>query len=189
MRNLEKIEIRSSHELRKWLESNHTQEESVWLVSYKKSVPDFYVSWNNIVDQLLCFGWIDSVVRKLDDIKTMRLISKRKKGSIWSLVNKKKVSRLIEDDLLTPAGLMVIKQAKKDGSWHFLDEIDKLIIPDDLMFEFKRYPKALDHFEQFPKSVKQGILYWIKSAKKKETRETRIIETAFLASENVRVNG
>ena len=188
MREIEKVEVRFIQELRKWLEKNHSQQESVWLVSYKKSTPEFYVSWNEIVDQLLCFGWIDSVVRKLDDLRTMRLISKRQRSSIWSLVNKKKVSRLIEEGLMMPAGLKVIEQAKKDGSWNFLDEVDQLIIPEDLISEFKQHPKALAHFEQFPKSVKRGILYWIKSAKKLETRENRIIEAAFLASENVRAN-
>ena len=115
----------------------------------------------------ICFsrGWIDSVVRKLDDLRTMRLISIRKKGSIWSLVNKKKVSRLTQVGLMTPSGLIAVERAKKDGSWNFLNEVDQLIIPKDFMSELRRYPNAFAHFNKFPKGVKRGILYWIKSAK------------------------
>lgn len=158
------------------------------MISYKKSAQDYYVSWSEIVDQLLCFGWIDSVVQKLDEHRVKRLITKRRKGSIWSAVNKKKVLHLTKTGLMTPLGQKVIQQAKADGSWNFLDEIDKLIIPDDLRTELKRYPRALAYFERFPKSVKHSTLYWIKSAKKPDTRESRIIEAAFLASENIRIN-
>ncbi len=187
-KNLDRIEIKSKSQLREWLAKNHTSHKSYWLISYKKSHTDYHVSWGDLVDQLLCFGWIDSVINKVDEHRTMRLISKRKKGSIWSLVNKNKVSQLIKEGQMTADGLEVIEQAKKDGSWNFLDEIDQLIIPNDLMSELKLYPNALSYFEEFPKSIKRGILYWIKSARKPETRENRIIETALLASENVRAN-
>ncbi len=188
MKDLEQVEVRSIKELRLWLKNNHTQKESVWIVIYKKSKPEFYISWSELVDQLLCFGWIDSVPYKVDEFRTKRLIAPRRKSSIWSLVNKKKVAQLKKQGLMTNAGLEVIKRAKRDGSWTFLDDVDKLIVPDDLLKEFKLYPNALKYFEAFPRGVKHGILYWIKSAKKPETRESRIIETAFLASENVRAN-
>jgi uncharacterized protein YdeI (YjbR/CyaY-like superfamily) len=183
---MERIEIRSQSELRDWLKSNHLKTKSVWLVTYKKSVPQYYVSWSEIVDQLLCFGWIDSVIQKVDEHKTMRLISKRKEKSVWSQINKEKVEHLINGGLMTSSGLDAINRAKRDGSWDFLTEIDQLIIPKDLLIELRKYPASLKHFQNFPKSVRHQILYWIKSAKKPETRENRIIEVAFLASENIR---
>ncbi len=187
MKYLEKVEVRSSQELRYWLASHFLQEQSVWLVSHKKSKPNFYLPWGDIVDQLLCFGWIDGLIKKLDDHRTMRLISKRKKNSVWSLINKQKVSRLTKAGHMTSAGQEVIDRAKKDGSWSFLDEIDRLILPKDLISELNGYPRARENFDGFSKSIKHEILYWIKSAKKKETRENRIIETAFLASEGISV--
>ncbi len=182
----QKIEIKSSDQLRQWLQTNHPMDESVWLITYKKTVPEFYVSFSEIVDQLLCYGWIDSTIRKVDERRVMRLISKRRRGSQWSAVNKKKVTELINQGLMMDAGLKAIQRAKKDGSWTFLDDVDNLIVPTDLTKELQRYPKAFENFKNFPKSAQRVALTWVKSARANETRERRIIEVAFLAQENIR---
>ncbi len=185
MRIYKEIEVKSLNELRDWLEGNFELSQSHWLVTYKKGSKN-YIPYPDLVDELLCFGWIDGLVRKKDELRTMRLISPRKKGSLWSRVNKQKVQKLEKLGRMTEAGREKIAQAKKDESWFFLDDVEDLIIPEDLKEELARYPKAAGFFEQFPASVKKGVLHWIKAARRAETRERRIIEVAFLASENIR---
>ncbi len=185
MRSYNEIEIKSQRDLRDWLEENFELAQSHWLVTYKKGSKNYF-PYGNLVDELLCFGWIDGLVRKKDELRTMRLISPRKKGSVWSRVNKQKVQKLEKLGRMTHAGREKIAEAKKDGSWFFLDDVEDLIVPEDLKNELDRYPNAPFFFKQFPPSVKKGVLHWIKSARRDETRERRIIEVAFLASENIR---
>lgn len=185
MKDLKELEVKTSKELRNWLKKNHTQKESLWLVTYKRSSP-FYLSHADLVDQLLCFGWIDGLARKRDDLKTMRLISPRKKASIWSKVNKDKIKRLESLGLIEASGWKAIEQAKSDGSWEFLDDVEARKIPEDFLKELKKYPMAHQYFLDFPPSAQKYMLYWIKAARQPMTREARIIEVAFLASENIR---
>jgi uncharacterized protein YdeI (YjbR/CyaY-like superfamily) len=127
--DLKKILIRSQAELRQWLVKNHQQKESVWLVLYKKSVIKYYIEYTKIVDELLCFGWIDSLPRALDEKKKMLRISPRKAKSAWSKINRDKVRQLIVSSQMTPAGLAVINRAKKDGTWSLLKSTDGNAIP------------------------------------------------------------
>lgn len=187
MKTYQEIEVKSQQELRRWLQDNHHLSESYWLVTHKKK-SEHYLPYPFMVDELLCFGWIDSLPRRKDDLRTMRLISPRKKGSVWSKVNKEKVKKLEKLEKMTPAGRVKIRQAKKDGSWFFLDDVEALKVPKDLRKELQLYPKANHFFELFPPSAKKVILHWIKSAKREKTRERRIIEVAFLANENIRHN-
>lgn len=129
--NFEKVEVASQEELRMWLEKNHSQEESVWFVTYKKEVPDKYISTSEVLDELLCFGWIDGIRRKLDDTRTMQLISPRKTQH-WTKTHKDRAQKLIDADLMQPAGFASIEAGKKSGLWHFMDDVDALIIPRDL---------------------------------------------------------
>jgi uncharacterized protein YdeI (YjbR/CyaY-like superfamily) len=108
-----RIEIESIAALRKWLKKNHASQESVWLVRFKKGKTESYFSYDEIVDELLCYGWIDSLPRKLDENKTMLLISPRKNNSNWSKVNKTKVEKLIQSSRMQQSGLTAIKRAKK----------------------------------------------------------------------------
>jgi uncharacterized protein YdeI (YjbR/CyaY-like superfamily) len=183
-----KIEIKSVSDLKTWLENNCQQSESVWLVRYKKIKPEYHVAIADVIDQLLCFGWIDSVPKKLDQNRTRVLVSKRRIGSNWSAYNKRRASELIKRGLMTPTGLAAVERAKKDGAWSFLDDVESLILSKDLIAELKKYPQASLQFSDFSRSQKRGILEWIKNAKKPETREARIIEAAFLAQESLPAN-
>jgi uncharacterized protein YdeI (YjbR/CyaY-like superfamily) len=179
--DLERIEIDSVNALRRWLLAKHQQRESIWLVSYKKAVADLYVSYSDIVDQLLCFGWIDSLPRKLDKQRTMILISPRKVKSGWSAVNKVKVERLAQAGLMRPSGLAAIERAKSDGSWDLLNDVDALIEPADLQMALARSPSASNGWDKLPPSMRRGLLEQIVQAKKPHTRAARIakiIETA-----------
>lgn len=173
---------------RAWLTAHHTQLEGVWLISYKKATGKPRVSYDEAVEEALCFGWIDSKGRKLDDERSLLCFAPRKPRTGWSKPNKERVERLSEAGLMAEAGLAKVEAAKRDGSWNLLDAVERLDIPADLAATFSRYENASAHFEAFPRSAKRGILEWITIAKKPETRAARIEETARLAAENVRAN-
>lgn len=184
----EQVIIESAEDLRRWLAKNHASAGSVWLVTWKKGSGGPYVSYDEIVDVLLCFGWVDSLPRKLDANRTMRRISPRDPKSSWSKVNKERVERLIKAGLMEPSGLAVVEEAKKNGSWYFLDDVEDLEIPDDLKAEFEKHPGSRRNFDRFPRSSKRAILEWIKSAKTEATRRKRIVETATKAAKNLKSN-
>ncbi|MBY0459835.1 MAG: YdeI/OmpD-associated family protein [Gemmataceae bacterium] len=173
---------------RAWLEANHTQTEGVWVVTYKKAANKPRLTYDEMVEEALCFGWVDSKPGKLDDARTMLYFAPRKPRSGWSKPNKERVARLIEAGLLAPAGLAKIEAAQKDGSWSALDAVEALEVPADLATALAALPNATELFDAFPRSVKRGILEWIASAKKPETRTKRVEETATLAAENKRAN-
>jgi len=185
--NAEKVEVKTRKELRDWLSENYARTKGVWLITYKKS-SQYYLAYQAIVQECLCFGWIDSLPRKLDEDRTMLYISPRKKGSNWSKVNKSYIAKLQAEKLIHPAGLEKIEQAKQDGSWAFLDDVEALILPDDLKLAFDNNLVARSHWDKFPPSVKRGILEWIKNAKKPATRAKRIADTVNKAAQNIRAN-
>lgn len=185
--DFERVEVGSGEELRAWLAANHTRPIGVWLVTYKKSSPK-YVSREAAIDELLCFGWIDSRISALDAERTMVMISPRRPGSGWSKVNKDKVARLIAEGRMAVPGLEAIERARADGSWDRLNEVDALVFPADLVEAFDRYAGSAAAFENFPRSARRGILEWILQAKRPETRQRRVDETARLASEGVMAN-
>lgn len=183
-----RVEIDSREALRAWLAQNHERTDGVWLVTYKKHCGDRHVPYDAVVEEVLCFGWIDSLPRKLDADRTMLFLSPRRPGSPWSGVNKKRIAALSNAGRIAPAGQAKIDAAVADGSWTLLDDVEDLVIPNDLAAALDAEPGARRHFEAFPDSSKKGILWWIKSAKRDATRAKRIRETATLAAQNVRAN-
>ena len=187
MADQERVEVTSRAELRSWLEEHHTQTQSIWLVTYKKAAGlDRYVPWEDIVQEALCFGWIDSQAARVDDERTMVRLSPRKKGSHWSGINKAHVVELEEKGLITEAGWAAIDRAKRDGSWEFLDDVEAGIIPDDLAEAFDAVPGSREQFEAFPLSSRRIALAQIKMAKRPETRAKRIAKTVEDSSQGIR---
>ena len=185
--NSPKVEVLTRSDLRSWLLNNYQQIYGIWLITYKKK-SQHYLPYSDIVQECLCFGWIDSLPRKLDETRTMLYISPRKKGSNWSKVNKKYVAKLQQAGLIHEAGLQKIEQAKEDESWSFLDDVEALILPEDLKSAFSNNKTALENWAAFPPSLKRGILEWIKNAKKPKTRVKRIKNTVEKATKNIRAN-
>ena len=185
---LARVEVRSRDQWRSWLQANHEQRASIWLVSYKKHRAGLHVPYDDIVEEALCFGWIDSVRRRLDDERTMLLLAPRKSGSSWSRINKGRVRSLQRRRQMAPAGLRKIEKAREDGSWTMSDDVENLVIPADLARSLDANPRARVFFDTFPPSAVKPILWWIKSAKRASTREKRIAETVRLASVNRRAN-
>jgi uncharacterized protein YdeI (YjbR/CyaY-like superfamily) len=171
---------------RNWLEKNHLKEKSVWLIIYKKSATTPSVYYPEAVDQALCFGWVDSKPNKRDDESYFQFFAKRNPKSKWSLVNKNKVARLTKLGLMEKEGLAMVALAKQTGTWDALNEVDQIVVPADLQQELAKSKKATTYFEAFPRSAKRGILEWILSAKRPETRQKRIEETVRLAKDNIR---
>jgi uncharacterized protein YdeI (YjbR/CyaY-like superfamily) len=182
------LQVTSRAQWRLWLMDNHRTSGSIWLVTFKKASGQPTLSNDDIVEEALCFGWIDSLPRKLDDMRSMLLLSPRKSGSAWSAINKARAERMTAASLMEPAGLAAIAAAKADGSWSRLDAVEALIVPDDLAAALGQLPDAALHFAAFPRSVRRGILEWIVQAKRPETRAARIAETARLAASNRRAN-
>jgi len=186
-KEFEQVEIDSRSSLRDWLSLNHLLTDSIWLVIWKKGDPR-YVAYNDIVEEALCFGWVDSLPRTLDEARSMLLLSPRKLGSAWSKANKGRVEKLITLGLMMPPGLAKIEAAKANGLWDKLETVDALEVPEDLAKALAVYPSARQNFDAFPPSGRRGILEWIIQAKRPETRQARILETAEKAESNIRAN-
>lgn len=173
---------------RKWLEKYSDKQTSVWLIIYHKGSNTPSIYYDEAVEEALCFGWIDSKPNKRDDESYYLFFAQRKPKSVWSKINKERAEKLAAQRLLTAKALAIIEEAKKDGSWDALNDVDALRYPDELQKAFAKNKTAARHFEAFPTSVKKGILQWIISAKRVETRQKRIAETINLAARNIRAN-
>ncbi len=181
-----KREFTSRQALRCWLEAHHESGTTFWLVTYKKHCGKDHLPYGAVVEELLCFGWIDTRTQRLDDDRTMLLVAPRKPGSTWSSSNRHRVARLARNRRMTPAGQGKIDAAKKDGSWSFLEDIEGLVVPGDLAEALIRNKRAKENFDAFNASAKKVILLWIKTAKRPATRQKRIAETVRLAAKNLK---
>lgn len=186
MENLEEFHPENRRAWRKWLELNHDKTNAVWLIFYKKKSPNYNLSWSHAVDEALCFGWIDSTKKTINEEQYKQYFSKRKAKSNWSKVNKKKIETLTEQGLMQEAGYKSIEIAKENGSWTILDEVEALVIPEDLTAEFANYKGAAIYFDSLSKSTKKILLHWVMSAKRKETRQKRIKEIAENANQQMK---
>ncbi len=182
----ESVQCETRAEWRDWLATNHGREQGVWLVTFKKASKRTSMGYDASVEEALCFGWIDSRKRALDEERSMLWFAPRRKGSGWSRSNKERVAKLISDGLMHDSGLDKVKIARIDGSWHALDAVENLEVPLDLDVAFSKRPGSADHFDLFPRWVKRAILEWISTAKRSATRERRVKETARLAQINER---
>jgi len=175
---------------RRWLEKNHVKSTGIWLVYYKKASGKPRVSYNDAVEEALCFGWIDSTAKSLDDERYMQRFTPRKPKSGWSGINKERIEKIIASGLMTEAGLVKIEAAKKDGSWNSLDKIyapaDQLMAPPDLEKALLRNKKAKTNFNNFPVFTRRQFLSWINSAKRPETRQTRIKQAVLMSAANIK---
>jgi len=162
---------------REWLKKNHATSNGVWLNYYKIKSGKPSIRYSEAVKEALCFGWIDRKVQSLDKECYRQLFTPRKQKSVWSKLNKQYIEELIEQGLMTEAGLAKIVTAKHDGSWNSLDAIEELIVPADLQQALAENEVANKYFGDFSNTVKKSILFWIESAKLPETRLRRIEQT------------
>lgn len=186
MVELERIHPETRPEWRAWLEAHHDTSPGVWVVLWRATTGKGGVTYDDLVEEALCFGWIDGRANPLDDERSMLMMTRRKPTSAWARSNKERVERLTAEGRMTDAGLRAIETAKANESWTFLDDVDALVVPDDLLAALARDEQAQRYFDAFPPSAKKMILYWIKSAKRPDTRRRRIADTVRLAAQNIR---
>ncbi|MFD2288880.1 hypothetical protein GJU39_06205 [Pedobacter petrophilus] len=176
----------SQHDWRQWLTENHYLKQSVWLVYYKKKTNTLSITWSEAVNEALCFGWVDSRRKPIDDQSFMQFFSRRKPYSTWSKINKEKVHQLINNGLMTQAGYNSIEIAKQNGFWTMIDQVEELIIPSDMEEALALQTDSMDYFLSLSKSVRKSILQWILFAKRPETRKKRISQIANLCSQRIK---
>lgn len=173
---------------RTWLEEHHDKLPGVWFVYYKKESGKRRVAYDEAVEEALCFGWIDSLPKTIDEQRSALKFSPRRPKSVWSELNIKRVQELIDKKLMTSAGLEKIERAKADGSWEKLSASNHQAKtgqnPADLQRALKKNKVALEHFSAFSPSCKKQFLSWIDSAKKPETRNARIAQTVAMSAAN-----
>lgn len=186
--DLPRFHPESREQWRAWLADHHDTERGAWLVSWKQATGRPSLPYEAVIEEALCFGWVDSTVRTLDSERSMMLMTPRKPTSTWARTNKDRVERLLAAGLMQPAGIAAVEAAKANGSWTVLDSVDALEVPDDLAAALDAEPGARAAYEGFSPSNRKMILWWVKSAKRPETRERRIAETARLAARGIPAN-
>lgn len=172
----EEVYHRSRASWRAWLEANHATSPGIWLVHERKIAGPDRLSYEEAVEEALCFGWIDSVGGKVDETRTRIMMTPRKPGSAWSTVNKERIERMVAAGLMTPAGQAKIDQAQRDGSWAIYDQLESLTVPDDLAAALSSDPTAAEGFNAFSPSRRKALLLWIATAKQPATRARRIVK-------------
>ena len=170
MGELPRVRPKSRKAWRDWLEKNHASSTGVWLVYAKKHSRLPSLTYNDAVEEALCFGWIDSKINPIDDDFYMQIFTPRKPKSAWSALNKTRVERLLATGLMTPAGLAVVKAAKNSGTWDARKHVEDLIVPPDLEKAIKANPEASRYWVSYSASRRKGVLYRLAGAKRPETR-------------------
>jgi uncharacterized protein YdeI (YjbR/CyaY-like superfamily) len=186
--NFKQVEVSSAVELRAWLTENHSQKESIWLVTFKKEIKGKYVSTEEILDEIMCFGWIDGIRRKVDDQKTMQLIAPRQVQH-WTKTYKDRFAKLEKLGLVTDAGRAAVELSKKNGLWDFMNDVDALIKPADFMKCLLENEPAMANFDAFGAASKRFMLRYIKIAKTETTRSKRIKDISILAKKGEKLPG
>src|SRR5690606_18710028 len=178
--------FKTPKEWRSWLEENHNISTGVYLIFYKVGSKMQSMRWEEAVKVALCFGWIDSTAKRLDDERRRQYFCPRRDKSVWSKLNKTYIETLIAENLMHEAGLTKIKMAKQNGSWTALDGVENLEIPPDLQKAFDKNPHAFENYMNFSPSYRKAYLYWLNHAKREETRQKRIKEIVSLCFKNIK---
>ena len=177
------VSIASRAQWRAWLVKNHDVAHAVWLVTYKRHTGKPRLDYADLVDEALCFGWIDSTVRTLDGERSMNYVARRRRGSIWSRPNRQRVALLVAEGRMTPAGQRVVDAAVADGSWSALDPVDNLVVPPDLDRALRAQAGARAGFDALPTTVKKQLLWHVYGAKREQTRTRRVADVVRQVSE------
>ncbi|HSC90359.1 MAG TPA: YdeI/OmpD-associated family protein [Gaiellaceae bacterium] len=180
------VEVSDRAAWRRWLSERHLQRDAIWLVLHKKTSDGTSPSYEEAVEEALCFGWIDSTVNRLDERRSLQLFAPRRPRSTWSTSNKERVARLESEGLLAPAGVAAVEVAKANGSWTALDAVERLEEPPELAAALDADASAREHWNGFSASSRKAILWWVASAKRPETRAKRIEQTARMAAKGLR---
>ena len=181
----ERVPVASAHELHAWLREHHGQEQAVWLVTWKKVVPDRHTTREEVLDALVAFGWTDGIMRRVDEQRVAQLVSPRRNRA-WARTYQVRAERLIAQGRMQPSGLADVEHAKATGGWDATKDVDDLLVPKDLREALEAAPPAAQRFAAFPPSTRRNVLRWIAAARTAPTRAARIARTAADAQRDVR---
>lgn len=184
MHEIPHLYFKNAKDWRDWLHKNHATAKGVYLIFYKVDHENESMRWEEAVQVALCYGWIDSTVKSLGDGKRQQYFCPRKPKSTWSKLNKTYIKDLIEKGLMHESGMKKIESAKKNGSWTLLDDVENGIVPPNLQKAFNENPIAHGNYLNFTFSQQKSYLYWLKQAKREETKQKRIQEIIGLCEAN-----
>jgi uncharacterized protein YdeI (YjbR/CyaY-like superfamily) len=173
---------------RAWLTEHHASIDGVWLARWTKASGRDSVPYEAIVEEALCFGWIDGVVHTLGDGRQAQLLTPRRPGSGWARSNKERVERLIAEGRMTDAGMAVVRAAQADGTWSMQDAAEALIESTELAAALDANPEARRQWDAFPASPRRALIWWVMSAKRPETKARRVSIIVDEAAEGRRAN-
>jgi uncharacterized protein YdeI (YjbR/CyaY-like superfamily) len=159
--------------LGEWLKVNHTIESELWVKIFKKKTGLQSVTWNELVIEILCWGWIDGVKKSLDEQAYLQRITPRTTRSNWSKRNTEHVERLVIEGRMKESGLVHVRAAKADGRWGKAYVVSEIEVPADFIAALENQPVVKQYFETLNKSSRYVIAYGLTSAKKAETRQRR----------------
>lgn len=185
MDDAEQVAPSTVEEWSAWLREHHRRPQGVWLVNMRRAADQAF-SYEESVLEALRYGWVDSTVKGVDEHRSMMWFAPRRKGSVWTRINKGRIARLEEAGLMEPAGAAAVATAKETGAWTLMDPVEDRIVPDDLAAAFDLHPGSREHWESCSPSAQKLILTWIVLAKKPETRAVRVATTAEKAARGER---
>ncbi|WP_454043357.1 YdeI/OmpD-associated family protein [Cellulosimicrobium sp. Marseille-Q8652] len=164
---------------RAWLAEHHDDAEpGVWLVTWRRGSGHPVPGYEPWIEEALAYGWIDGQAATVDDERHALWFTRRRAGSRWTRLSKERVAHVEADGRMTAAGRAVVDAAKADGSWTRHDDAEALVVPDDLAAALAAQPGARERFDAFTPGVRRSILGWVVEARREQTRERRIAETA-----------
>lgn len=163
----------TSKDLGQWLKENYASETELWVKIYKKKTAIASVTWDDVVIESLCWGWIDGIKKSIDEYAYLQRITPRKARSIWSKRNTEHVKRLINEGRMMESGLVHVRAAKEDGRWDNAYVVSEMEVPADFLAALECKPQAKAFFKTLTKSSRYSIAYGLLSAKKPETRQRR----------------
>lgn len=173
---------------RAWLTENCAATDATWLVFHKKHTGKPGLTYEQALEEALCFGWIDGLLKRIDGEKHMIRFCPRRRNSIWSERNKRRVAKLIEEGRMTEAGLAKVREAKANGQWDKAAEReDTSLVPAELAEALKKDRRARLNFEKLAPSYRRQFIYWVAGAKRDETRRKRVAQVVKLLRGNKRL--
>jgi uncharacterized protein YdeI (YjbR/CyaY-like superfamily) len=174
---------------RAWLEANHDTQRGVWLCSWRSSTGRPVCPYPQVVEEALCFGWIDSTATVLDDERGLQLVTPRKPKSTWTRLNRQRVAAMEAVGAMTDAGRRAVEVAQRNGWWTILDPVEDLVEPDDLTAALDADAAARAQWDAFPPSARKAMLFWVISAVRDETRAARVAKIVDDAARGKRARG
>jgi uncharacterized protein YdeI (YjbR/CyaY-like superfamily) len=179
--------VKNREEWHKWLEEYHKSVDGIWLIYYKKPSGKPRIPYNDAVEEALCFGWIDSKIKRVNDDYYIQWFTPRRPGSRWSKLNMSKVEKLIKEGRMMPEGLSLYEKAlKKPQLIYDIKKETNIIVPDDLQSALRNIPVAFNNFNNFPLSSRRLYVFWLNDAKREETRKGRIAKIVERSEKNIK---